>query len=332
MLADVGHAQVAEVVGGGPEAHGGRDVGRAGLELPRDVVELGPAEVDLADHLAAGEERRHRLEQRPAAPQRARPGRRQHLVAAERVEVAPDGRDVDRDVRHGLGAVDQHQRARLVGPARHVLDRVDRAQRVRHVGERDELGLELEQDVEHVLAQDPVVGDRDELEVGVLLLGQDLPRDEVRVVLHLGQHDHVAPADVLAAPRVGDEVDRLGGVAREHDLVRVGDPDEPRRLRARLLVLGRRPLADRVDPAMDVGVVLAVVGVHRLEDDLRLLRRRRGVQVHERVPVDLLVEDRELGPQPLGVDRVGGGRPGWLAAGWAGVAVGRASVVVIAGA
>ena len=254
------------------------------------------------------EERRHGLEQRPAAPQRARPGRRQHLVAAEGVEVAPDRRDVDRHVGHGLGAVDQHQRARLVGPARHVLDRVDRAQRVRHVGERDQLRLELEQDVEHVLAQDPVVGDRDELEVGVLLLREQLPRDEVRVVLHLGQDDHVAPADVLAAPRVGDEVDRLGGVAREHDLVRVGDPDQPGRLRTRLLVFGRRPLADRVDPAMDVGVVFAVVGVHRLEDHLRLLRRGGGIQVHERVPVDLLVEDRELRAQALGVDRIGRAR------------------------
>ena len=45
--------------------------------------------------------------------------------------------------------------------------------------------------------------------------------------------------------------------------------------RARLLVLGRRLLADRVDPAVDVGVVLAVVGVDRVDDDLRLLGRRR---------------------------------------------------------
>ncbi len=111
--------------------------------------------------------------------------------------------------------------------------------------------------------------------------------------------------DVLAAPRVGDEVDRLGGVAREHDLVRVGDADEPGDLGARLLVLGRRLLADRVDPAMDVRVVLAVVGVHRLEHGARLLRRRRGVEVHQRVPVDLLVQDREVVAQPLGVDRVG---------------------------
>ena len=177
--------------------------------------------MDLADHVAAAHERRHRLEDRLAAPQDARARRGEHLVPAEHVEVAADRRHVDRDVRHGLGPVDEDERAGLVGLAGHLLDRVDRAQRVRHVGERDQLRLELEQDVEHVLAQDPVVGDRDELEVRVLLLGEDLPRDEVRVVLHLGQDDHVAARDVLAAPRVGDEVDRLGRVAHEHDLVRV---------------------------------------------------------------------------------------------------------------
>jgi len=43
--------------------------------------------VDLADHLATGEERRHRLEQLPPRPQRPRAHRREHLVAGEGVEV-----------------------------------------------------------------------------------------------------------------------------------------------------------------------------------------------------------------------------------------------------
>ena len=223
------------------------------------VVPLGPAEVHLADHVAAAHERRHRVEDRLAAPQDARAGRGEHLVPAEHVEVAADRRHVDRDVRHRLGAVDEDQRAGLVGLAGHLLDRVDRAQRVRHVGERDQLRLELEQDVEHVLAQDPVVRDRDELEVRVLLLGEDLPRDEVRVVLHLGQDDHVAARDVLAAPRVGDEVDRLGRVAHEHDLVRVLRADQRGDLDPRAFPGRGRLLGQLVDAAVDVRVVAAVV-------------------------------------------------------------------------
>ncbi len=97
------------------------------------------------------------------------------------------------------------------------------------MGEGDELRLEAQQHLEHVEPEDPLVGDRDELEVAVLLLDEELPRDEVRVVLHLGQDDLVAAGDVAAAPRVGHEVDRLGRVAGEDDLVAVGGVDEAAR-------------------------------------------------------------------------------------------------------
>ena len=135
------------------------------------------------------EERRHRLEQLAPRPQRARAHRGQHLVAAERVEVGAQLLDVHRHVRHGLGAVDEDEGAGGVGHLDDLADRVDRPERVADVGERDELGLEAEQHLEDVEAQDPVVGDRDELEVAVLLLDEELPRDEVGVVLHLGQDD-----------------------------------------------------------------------------------------------------------------------------------------------
>ena len=171
------------------------------------------------------------------------------------------------------------------------------------MGERDELRLEPEQHLEDVEAEDPVVGDRDELEVAVALLDEELPRDEVGVVLHLGQDDRVAAVDVAPAPRVGDEVDRLGRVAGEDDLVAVRGVDEPGDLGARLLVLGRRLLADGVDAAMDVGVVLAVVVSDGVDDDARLLARRRRVEVDQRVPVDLLLEDREVAPQRVRVER-----------------------------
>ena len=68
------------------------------------------------------------------------------------------------------------------------------------MGERDQLGLEAEQDIEHVLAQDPVVRDRDELQVRVLLLGQDLPRDKVRVVC-ISVRTITSPRPMFRRPR-----------------------------------------------------------------------------------------------------------------------------------
>ena len=53
-----------------------------------------------------------------------------------------------------------------------------------------------------------------------------VPRHDVGVVLHVGEHDDVAGGEVGPAPRLGDEVERLGGVLREHDLVGVAGVDE----------------------------------------------------------------------------------------------------------
>ena len=183
-----------------------------------------------------------------------------------------------------------------MGHLDHLRDGVDRAKGVRDVSERDEPGLEAQQDLEDVESEQAVVRDGDELEVGVLLLDEELPRDEVGVMLHLGQDDDVAARDVLAAPRIGDEVDRLRGIAGEDDLVGVGRVDEFCDRCARSLIRRGRPLADRVDTAMDVRVVRAVELVDGVDHGLRLLARRGRVEVDERVATDVRRQDRKVAP------------------------------------
>ena len=51
--------------------------------------------------------------------------------------------------------------------------------------------------------------------------GEHVPRHDVGVVLHVGEHDDVAGAQVGTTPRGGDEVERFGGVLREDHLVRL---------------------------------------------------------------------------------------------------------------
>ena len=71
-----------------PEADGGaRCPGVPASNFQGMSLQVGAAQVDLADHLAAAHERRHRLEQLPAGPERTGAGGPQHLVAGEDVEV-----------------------------------------------------------------------------------------------------------------------------------------------------------------------------------------------------------------------------------------------------
>ena len=72
MRADRVHPQVAEILRRDSEPDRVADRGGSSFELPWNVVEVAPPQVDLADHLAAGEERRHRLEELPARPERPR--------------------------------------------------------------------------------------------------------------------------------------------------------------------------------------------------------------------------------------------------------------------
>ncbi len=317
------HADAQQVFGGGAHAYLGCDVRRARLELPGDVVPLGPAQVDLADHVASGEERRHGLEQFAPGPKCPGTGGPEHLVAREDVEVGADLLDVDGHVRHGLRPVDQDQGSGGMRHLGHLAHRIDGAEHVRDVGKRDELRPQSQQDLEHLELQESVVGDRHEFEVAVLLLDEDLPGHQVGVVLHLGQQDAVAAANVPSSPRVGHEIDGLGGVADEHDLVCVGGVDQPRRHRSGAFVGRRGALGELVDAAVDVRGVLGVIGVHGLDHGERLLARGGAVQVDERLAqaVDGS-QDREVGADATGVEgrrlrgvTLGGAAPG---SGWGG--------------
>ena len=118
-------------------------------------------------------------------------------------------------------------------------DGIDRAEHVRHVRHRHDPGPVVQQPLVLVEAQLAGVRHRDHTQACALLLAEDLPRHDVRVMLHLGDDDLVAGADVRAAVGLGDEVDGLGRAADEDDLLRVGRVEEPPDRFARRLVRSR---------------------------------------------------------------------------------------------
>ena len=92
-----------------------------------------------------------------------------------------------------------------------------------------------------------------------------LPGDEVRVVLHDGDAYLVAGLQHGGGERLRHEVQRLAGVAAEHDLARIGGADEARDVGA--------------------GLVDGLGGVHR-----QAIKAAQGVRVHLLVEAALRVE------------------------------------------
>ena len=123
------------------------------------------------------------------------------------------------------------------------------------------------------------------------LLSQHLPGHDVGVMFHLGQHHGVALGEVRPTPSMGHEVDGFGGAAGDDDplgveaLLEFGT--------AGLVAFGGLP-SQGVDGSVNVGVGLRIVPVHRIQNDLRLLRGGCVVEVDQRVAVDLALKNREL--------------------------------------
>jgi hypothetical protein len=155
-----------------------------------------------------------------------------------------------------------------------------------------------------------IVGQRQPAQRRTGALAQQLPGDQVRVVLHLGHDDLVAGPDPEALragcggrvrQRVGEKVDRLGAVFGEHHLLDKR-ADECRDLLAGSLVGICRGLSERVHAAVRSRVVPLVELSLGIEHRHRLLGRRRRVQVDQRATAGQLpVEDREVLAQDLHV-------------------------------
>ena len=163
------------------------------------------------------------------------------------------------------------------------------------MGEGEDLDLGGQEAVEGGQVKEALVaGDRHVPKSGPRALGDQLPRHQVAVVLHLGQEYHVALLQVRAAPAGRHQVDRFRGAAGEDDLLRgLGVDELPHAVAGALVAVGGAH-REGVEPPVHVGVVLRIEVVEGVDHGHRLLRRRGVVQVDERVAVHLLVQYGEL--------------------------------------
>ena len=308
MRLDRRHADGGDVVDRRMQADRFDDGGRAGLELRGHRRPFGFLEGDVADHVAATEHRRHAVKQFKPRPQHADAGRAVQLVAGEAVEVATDRLHIDAPVHRGLRAVEQHLRTMRVGERDDAFDRRNGAEHVRHMRDGDEADLaigKLGLKVVHV--EFAAVGDAADAKFVALVVAQHLPRDDVGVVFKFADQHRLAGLHHAAAPAMGDEVHRLGAVAGEDDLARVGGVEEAGRGGARFLIGIGGEFREPVSAAMDIGVGRFHAADHGVDHGARLLGRGAGIEEDQRAPPRLrLRQDREILPDARDVE--GGGR------------------------
>ena len=112
-----------------------------------------------------------------------------------------------------------------------------------------------------------------------------------------------SPSRTFLRPQLdGHQVDAFGGAAHEDQLALAARVEESLHLGARRFVGRRGALAQLVHAAMNVGAIHFVELANRFDHRVRLLRRGRVIQIHQRLAVYGLLENREILPDPFHVE------------------------------
>lgn len=114
------------------------------------------------------------------------------FVAGEDEEIGVELLDVDVEMGHGLGGVDEGEGVIFFRGGDHFRDWVDGAKGVGNPGEGEDFCFRGEQCREGMLVEDAVVITGDDGDFGVVALGEHLPWDDVGVVFEGGDEDFVA--------------------------------------------------------------------------------------------------------------------------------------------
>ena len=235
MRSDRVHTDIVEELDGRTERDDVGNIRRAGLELVR---QCGPGRFfarDHADHLAAAKEGVEVGQQFLPPPEHTDAGRSKHLVRGEGEVVDAEFCDIDWQMRRALRRVNDHRRADRSGHLGNLRNRGNTAEHVGHVNNRDDSRVGVNRGSGRIHVDLLVVVELDETEHRAGALGDQLPGNEVGVMLSGGQDDFVSRPQP-STERVGEQVQRLRGVAGEDDLSMARSSDELGHLFANVLV------------------------------------------------------------------------------------------------
>src|SRR5206468_3287872 len=108
------------------------------------------------------------------------------------------------------------------------------------------------------------------------------------------EKDYVSFANKFPAPSLGDEVNALGSTARENNFLCVRGADVFRDTPSRFFVSFSRARTQRMQPAMDIRVVVLVKIPKGFDHRARFLRSRGAIKIDQRMPVRPFAENRKI--------------------------------------
>ena len=205
-------------------------------------------------------------------------------MTGEGHQISAQGRHIDRYLRHGLRRVDDHDGTDRVGLLGNLPDGIDRPQHVRGQRQRDDLGALINEPLRLSLleVEAAVISDVEPPQGGTGALTNDLPRNQVGVVLHHRNDDLVIRSETLTQG-VRAQIKGFRRVRQSHHFLRARRPDKTREAFPPTLISlgGLQP--ELVHGPCNVGVVTRVVLAQSVNDNLGFLGSVSRVEVRQRV-------------------------------------------------
>src|ERR1700740_3778900 len=97
------------------------------------------------------------------------------------------------------------------------------------------------------------------MELGSDTSGDNLPRDDIGVMFHLREQNAVTRLELVSSPGRGDQINRFGRASSENDRFHFLGVQETGNPLSRIFVKRSSPITDRMQPSMDVSVIVPVI-------------------------------------------------------------------------
>ena len=124
--------------------------------------------------------------------------------------------------------------------------------------------------------------------------GLELPRDDVRMMLHLCDDHLIALFHLRLTERTGHQIDSLCRTSREDYLLYLIGIDKLAQFFTCFLMQISSLLREVMHPTMHIGIHIEILIAHRIEHTQRLLRGSRVVEIHQRFSINLTSQYREI--------------------------------------
>ena len=204
-------------------------------------------------------------------------------MTGEREEIRVQRLYVDGHMGRALRRIHDGDRADRVRHVNDLLHRIDTAQHIGYMTNGDQLRFFVDLLLQLAVLQRAIRQAVHIAQRRARLLRSHLPGKHVAVMLHDGDRYLVARMQMMQRVAVRDQIQAFGRIAREDDAAFARRMDKALDDLARLLVLFRRFQAQRIKAAQRVCVRLLIKGLDRLDDAGGTLRRRRVIQIFDRI-------------------------------------------------